>query len=79
MMRTEQVNSKEGLEESLVAVLGKKSILIKAWFARQGLSCMLVVANGLMCQLLLRVIAVITLRNISMLTLQRTIHERLYT
>lgn len=45
------MNSREGLEESLVAVLGKKSILINAQFERQGLSCMLVVANGLMCQL----------------------------
>lgn len=35
------------LKTSLVAMAGKESMLSISWFVRQGVGCVLVVANGL--------------------------------
>lgn len=42
---------KEGLKTSPVTRAGKELMLINSWFARQGVSCVLVVANGPKCEI----------------------------
>lgn len=51
MNLTGHMCGKEGLKTSLVVRAGKESMLINPWFARQGVSCVLVVANGLKCKI----------------------------
>lgn len=51
MKRTWHMRMKAGMKTSLVAGAGKELMLINSWFARQGVSCVLVVANGPECEI----------------------------